>query len=188
MSDDNVTPITRTHTCPSCHLEVAHEARFNIEAHGEECMQPEIRMRRVEHALFELKNAHNQLVDVVTGLLDWKRRQVEEFNADVIALLRVTGERLDRLEQFAIPGGMKPIGETHGTSEASPDTQRSGEPQRCEHGHPIVNGAVECGRCWQYDRHQAADQCGAHADAGAAEPERSPDAGADAAREEPGRT
>ncbi len=46
MSD--VTPITPTHNCPSCKYLVAYDVRFEITSHAETCMQPEIRMRRLE--------------------------------------------------------------------------------------------------------------------------------------------
>jgi hypothetical protein len=144
-------------------------------------MQPEIRMRRVEHALFELKTAHNQLVDVVTSLVDWKRRQVEDINTDVIALLRVTGERLDRLE------GRNPEKEKHGSSE-EPDTQRSGG--TVDNAKPHVGSTDHFCQGGQliYVGCQACNPRGAHADASAAEPERSPADSAEPAGDAPGHT
>jgi hypothetical protein len=64
-----VTPIARFHTCASCHLEIEHSARFTLDAHGEECMQPEIRMRRAESRILELINAVNTQTEQVDALV-----------------------------------------------------------------------------------------------------------------------
>jgi hypothetical protein len=159
MSDDNVTPITPSHTCASCKAEI--DTRNVYEGHTERCMQPEVRMRRLEAE--------------VARLTAWQRRQVEEINADVIALLRVTGERLNALEG-------RTEKETHGTSE-SPDTQRSGSPV-LEPGDGLSERSIEALWYGPFTR----DTSRAYPDRGPAEPERSQAAGADAAGEEPGRT
>lgn len=162
MSDDNVTPITPSHTCASCKATI--DTRDVYEGHGPTCMQPEVRIRRLERQVVELKDAHNHLVDVVTILI----------------------ARADRLERFAIPGGMIPIGEQHGTSE-SPDTQRSGSPVLSP-GDGLSERTLES-LGW-VDRVGSLPPYpgGPLTNPGPAEPERSPTAGADAAGEEPGRT
>lgn len=97
--------------------------------------------------------------------------QIEKHQADIF-------ETIGKLCGFL----MKVI---DGTSEAIPDTQRSGA-QQCEHGHPVNSGF--CGRCWQFGRNEAADPGEPHADPGAAEPPGAAHAGADAAPGRPERT
>lgn len=115
MTDEpsNVTPIARFHTCASCHLEIEHSARFTLEAHGEECMQPEIRMRRAEMRIFALVNA----VNTQTELIEMAHRTVIRLEQTVEELARaVTGNPNTVL-----------LKESHGKpQDPEPDTKRSG--------------------------------------------------------------
>lgn len=155
MTDDNVTPIVPSHVCASCKATI--ETRNVYEGHGPTCMQPEVRIRRLERQVVELKDAHNHLVDVVTELLR-----------------SVTGN----------PNSI--ILESNGTSE-SPDTQRSGSPILAP-GDGLSERTIASLACPDpWGSAEAAYACGAHADASAAESERPPAAGAEPAREEPGR-
>jgi len=151
---DNVTPITQTHQCPSCHLEVAHAQRFNPEAHGEECKQPEIRMRRAELQLGQLTEIVHQLVGA---------------NNESVESIILFNKRLDRAENFLMPGGMKPVEDPNASTpspDAEPSTQRSPLQVSCpcgdqeRPGHPIG---------W----------CVTHTDPGAAKPPGEAPAGAD---------
>jgi hypothetical protein len=75
---DNVTPIAPMALCSSCGANVRHDDRFKLEAHNEGCMQPEIRFKRTERELAELKEIVFQLVasnnDTVTNQVDLNRR------------------------------------------------------------------------------------------------------------------
>lgn len=150
MSDDNVTPIAPVQECASCGSRHTHAERFRLDAHNEGCMQPEIRMKRLEARVLELALAVEELAQAVTG------------NPNTVLLK-----------------------ETHGISEAAPDTQRSGSPvRRCT--SVIFGECGYCEGCTGIPRHEAADQRGAPADASPAEPERSPTAGAEPAGDAPG--
>lgn len=134
---DNVRPIAPTDPpCASCGAVVLAANRFQLEQHNEGCMQPEIRFRRAEREIAQLREIVHQLVasnnDTVTNQID-------------------LNQRLVALE-----------GRTRGTSEATPDTQRSGEHHTCwRDPDPGL-----CLRC----RAEAADPREPRPDSGTAEP------------------
>lgn len=63
MSD--VIPITPTHQCASCKAQIYYPDIF--EGHTDKCMQPEIRMRRLEREVVTLRGALTELLHFVTG-------------------------------------------------------------------------------------------------------------------------
>jgi hypothetical protein len=177
VSDDNVTPIADVHRCASCKLEVRHERRFDPHAHGKDCRQPEIRVKRLEWEIEELK----------TSLLALARHLLTpgECLAPDAPMYCGGSDLCPNCSTSGQFHGTCGINETlisilneaagrkkHGTSE-SPDTQRSGGP---------------CPNPWEPDadaRERDAirvsrDPRRAHADASPAEPERSATAGPDA--------
>lgn len=189
---DNVTPIAPTDPpCASCGAVLRTADRYDPEKHDERCRQPEIRMRRVEGELERLRDILHQLIgqgnETVTNQVDlhkrlkeleeWRARQVAQINADTIALLRVLGERLDRLESRPEPSNSNTfiLKEPNGTSEAIPDTQRSGAQQWVHGGrHPVNAWSTLCPEC------AAAGASELYADSRPTEPAGAPDAGADA--------
>jgi hypothetical protein len=133
VSEDNVTPIAPVQECASCGSRHTQAERFRLDAHNDGCMQPEIRMKRLE-------------------------ARVQALDEHLAWLIRRNGE-------------------THGTSEAAPDTQRSGSPVR----------TYACSACYfGLERGHSSHTCGAPADASPAEPERSQAAGAEPPGEERG--
>jgi hypothetical protein len=148
----NVTPIAPVQECASCGSRHTHAERFRLEAHNDGCMQPEIRFKRMEAKVADLERL---LGDV------WRTA--------ALAIGITQPGTLDDLR--ASRREAEKAKETHGISEASPDTQRSpvnvcpcGDQHRP--GHPEgwcerFRGAAEL---------IAAHPRRAHADASAAEP------------------
>ena len=185
MSDNNVTPIADVHRCASCKLEVRHERRFDPHAHGKDCRQPEIRLRRAEWEIEELR----------TSLLALARHLL----APSACLNPDDCGGCDLCPNCSHGGGfhgtcginedlVRLITEarkkTHGISEASPDTQRSGSPVLAP-GDGLSERSIESlgytiGPVTGYPWLRTSDPSSAHADASAAEPERSATAGPDA--------
>lgn len=76
---DNVTPIAPTDPpCASCGAVLRTADRYDVEKHDERCRQPEIRMRRVEGELSNLKEVLLQLVgqgnETVNNQIDLNNR------------------------------------------------------------------------------------------------------------------
>ena len=59
MTDENVTPIVPSHVCASCKATITTLDVY--EGHMDSCMQPEIRMRRLEASVRELVDSIAQL-------------------------------------------------------------------------------------------------------------------------------
>jgi hypothetical protein len=182
--DDNVTPITPSHVCASCKREVKHELRFYPSAHGPDCKQPENRLRRAELEIVELRAS---LLALARHLLSPRvcLNPDECGGCDLCPNCSHGGgfhgtcginEDLVRLISEARK-------ETHGISEASPDTQRSGSALPVlEPGDGLSERSIEAVWYGPFAR----DPERAYPDARPAEPERPQAAGAVPAREEPG--
>jgi reverse gyrase len=85
---DNVTPITPMHVCASCKGKIRDD---NIwEGHTEQCMQPEIRMRRLERMTLE----HRMVIDNLSELLRSMSRTLE-------TLAKTQGEIIKALGRLA---------------------------------------------------------------------------------------
>lgn len=178
MSDENkVVPIAPISQCASCGATVKHDERFKLEAHDERCMQPEIRFKRLERGYLQLQEVVHQLVasnnDTVTNQIDLHKRleQIEQHperlgSSEKHAERRVellegkTEKAIHRLAERVLALEEK----TNGTSEAIPDTQRSG----IEHTgiHDAGGWCYGCDGC----KHAAAHPGEPCSDAGATEP------------------
>lgn len=199
QDDDDSDGASCTHVCASCKREVKHEQRFYPHAHGKECRQPEIRLRRAEWEIEELRTSLLALArhlltpgeclapdapmycgssDLCPCRTDGEFHGTCGINETLVSLLQA-----DILEQrkrgVALPWWARvEAKETHGISEAIPDTQRSGstvpDPER-ERRIRCHGDAGVCSYC-----PITQDSGEPHADARAAEPERAPTAGPDA--------
>jgi len=210
---DNVTPIAPTDPpCASCGAVLRVGDRFDPEKHDERCRQPEIRMRRVEGELAELKNILFQLVgqgnETVTNQVDLNNRLIAlndvvkaqgdavqkraEAGSSTLALVENLVQRVARMEEqqaFLWRRTLQVLGVTdpmslkeafeNGSSEAIPDTQRSGDTFR-RHCGDHAGWRSDCERCAATDRAPEL-----HPDASPAESAGAPDAGADAAARGP---
>jgi hypothetical protein len=198
MSEDNVTPITPTHVCASCKATI--DTRNVYEGHTDACMQPEVRMRRLERMTAEHRVVIDMLSDILKTdvkngermsrtlekLVEWQRRQVEEFNQDVIGLLQKAGARLDALE------GRNPVEKETHVEEPAPITQRSGSPLPVlAPGDGLSERTIQslrqcpCGD--QFRPGHPIGWCQPYANAGAAEPPGEAPAGAVPAGSQPER-
>lgn len=88
---DNVTPITNTHVCASCKA-VIRDGEVYL-GHSEECMQPEIRMRRLERMTLE----HRIVIDQLAELLRASVNTNERMSKTLETLATSHGEIVDAL-------------------------------------------------------------------------------------------
>lgn len=152
---DNVRPLMQTHQCASCGATVEHAQRFELSAHTPECRQPEIRMRRAEAEIVELRATVLALARYVLTPGACLAPEEHCGASDLCPHCSTSGqfhgtcginETVCRLINEASR-------KTHGNSEASPDTQRSAGSQcpcgdQYRPGHPSgwchagLNGAA----------------------------------------------
>jgi hypothetical protein len=86
MTDDNVIPIVAYHDCASCRARI--ESMRVYAGHTDECMQPEIRMRRAEQRIAHLLEVVHQLV----GSNNDSVELIGELNKRLAALESTHGE------------------------------------------------------------------------------------------------
>lgn len=133
---DNVHPIFQDPPCASCGARVKHATRFELSAHKPECRQPEIRMRRAEAEIVELRATVLALARhlLTPGSCLQPDGDMYCGGSDLCPNCSTSGqfhgtcginETVCRLINEASR-------KTHGNSEASPDTQRSpgSDPER----------------------------------------------------------
>lgn len=165
---NNVRPLTGSHYCASCNVRVEHAQRFELSAHTPECRQPEIRMRRAEAEIDELRATVLALARYVLTPGACLAPEEHCGASDLCPHCSTSGqfhgtcginETVCRLINEASR-------KTHGNSEASPDTQRSAgnDPER-ERRLRCHGDAGTCSYC-----PDTQDLCSAHANASAAEP------------------
>jgi hypothetical protein len=164
----NVVPLPNVHICASCGAPVTLAQRFELSAHTPECRQPEIRMRRAEAEIAELRATVLALARHV--LTPGACLAPEECGASDLCPCRSTSgqfhgtcginETVCRLINEASR-------KTHGNSEASPDTQRS-----AGSNDGLTEQSVDALDIWGNLRRalEASDSRCAHANASAAEP------------------
>lgn len=92
---DNVTPITPMHVCASCLAPI--DTLKYLEGHTEQCMQPEIRMRRLERMTHE----HRIVIDQLSELLRAAVGNAELMSRTMDTLATSHGEIVDALGKLA---------------------------------------------------------------------------------------
>lgn len=176
---DNVTPIAPIAQCAGCGATIRHEQRFDPTKHGDECPQPEIRMRRAEARIAQLQEILTQLVgqgnETVTNQVDLNKRLLEA-NGQIEAMRGVINQYSELVMRLSHSTEIRDILKgKHGSSEAISDTLIEWECPQCgERRLPLSAG----GQCWCTAPHRPSLL---HSDARPAEPAGTPDAGADAA-------
>jgi hypothetical protein len=93
---DNVTPITPMHVCASCKGKIRDD---NIwEGHTEQCMQPEVRMRRLERMMLE----HRAVIDQAMEILLSSVNNTDSMSRTIETLATVQGEIVEALSRLAV--------------------------------------------------------------------------------------
>lgn len=92
---DNVTPIVSMHACASCKAPI--DSLKYYEGHTEQCMQPEIRMRRLERMTLE----HRMVIDNLAELLRLEVKNSESMSRTLETLATSNGEIVVALGRLA---------------------------------------------------------------------------------------